>query len=924
MGTVLVRRRSRRTPPAMPSGEMKLESPPELPERSSRMPTPMVLLMAMLPVSSTAFLVLATNRDPLLYLGIGLYALAMAGLVTVPMLRYDRARAVMREERVGYLRYLGEIRGPVREHARMQRAAQDWSNPPPGLLWSMPLTDRLWERRPGDQDFGQARIGSGSQAPEVSLIAPDTAPIDELEPLSTGSLRRFLHTHRVVPDLPVSLPIDMYPRVRLTGDRAAIEGMVRAMLMQLATFHSPDDLRISLCAAADRMSSWEWLKWLPHARHPVDRDAAGLVRLVAPSLDRLERMLGPDVAERGLHQPASFDDLPLHVMVLDGGQVPARSRLAAESVSGVCVLDLGDAFVGRGELTLDVRADRMQIMHKDRPPEDVGRPDQPSIAQAEALARQFAALRPDPAMSGHGPAPSLAQLCRAAEGFHAPLGVDPDGAPVTLDVTAGDTYIVGDERIEVASALVLGLALMHPPDRLNLVLLSPRRGVFTELAGLPHVCAVAEGLADDHAQRQRIQQALSGEVSRRERAMRNGGPEPPRLIVLADDAPGLGPLSVLMPRSSGVHLVLAVRRLRQKRSGAPGNRVALRLPPPESQLMVGSDAAAHLPPQGYALVDADPEPVRVRLAQLAPAPSVARDGVPRRVVSFRLESTGLPPDWAPEHSPIATIVEQVDGTPARPLLAPALDRPPTLKGILPALRRSETLEAAAGLLDNPLARLQEPYTLDLLGAAAHIGVIGRARSGKTTLLRTLVASLALRYGPDMVRFHLVGTAEGLGPLSGLPHVAETTPYEKDGSDIEGLADRLRAALARRNAAEATILVVDDWPETPDADELTTVVLDWHVRSPWSHLVISARSWSLLHPELAAMLKFPLELRLDDPQESRIDGQAAAQVPVRRPGRGLTIEGLHFLAAMPRIDGVRSAEAADEALAALVRHVRETR
>ena len=46
-----------------------------------------------------------------------------------------------------------------------------------------------------------------------------------------------------------------------------------------------------------------------------------------------------------------------------------------------------------------------------------------------------------------------------------------------------------------------------------------------------------------------------------------------------------------------------------------------------------------------------------------------------------------------------------------------------------------------------------------------------------------------------------------------------------------------------------------------------------------------------------------ELRLGDPMESEVDRKVAANVPAGLPGRGITREKLHFLGALPRIDGV---------------------
>jgi S-DNA-T family DNA segregation ATPase FtsK/SpoIIIE len=61
----------------------------------------------------------------------------------------------------------------------------------------------------------------------------------------------------------------------------------------------------------------------------------------------------------------------------------------------------------------------------------------------------------------------------------------------------------------------------------------------------------------------------------------------------------------------------------------------------------------------------------------------------------------------------------------------------------------------------------------------------------------------------------------------------------------------------------------------------------------------------------------LELRLGDPADSAINRRAAINVPERSPGRGLTPDGLHLLAALPRIDSTPTSEDLSEGLAGLV-------
>ena len=63
-----------------------------------------------------------------------------------------------------------------------------------------------------------------------------------------------------------------------------------------------------------------------------------------------------------------------------------------------------------------------------------------------------------------------------------------------------------------------------------------------------------------------------------------------------------------------------------------------------------------------------------------------------------------------------------------------------------------------------------------------------------------------------------------------------------------------------------------------------------------------------------------ELRLGDPLDSEIDRKVAALVPAGRPGRGLVPGKLHFLAALPRIDGNPDTENLGDGIEDLIKRV----
>ncbi|HEY7174109.1 MAG TPA: FtsK/SpoIIIE domain-containing protein, partial [Micromonosporaceae bacterium] len=224
---------------------------------------------------------------------LGMLATSLGGGVGGRQKRMDLAVA-----RTDYLRQLGTLRDRVRQNARAQRTALTYRHPAPRDLWSIVDSFRLWERRASDGDFGVVRIGFGNQNLSTALVPPATGVTDELEPISAAALRAFLATYAVVPDLPVSVALTGFPRVYVPESGDSGRAMVRAMLAQLAVFHAPQDLIVAACIGSDRQADWDYLKWLPHARHPNRQDAVGPTRLVTGRLTELEALLGPFVTGR--------------------------------------------------------------------------------------------------------------------------------------------------------------------------------------------------------------------------------------------------------------------------------------------------------------------------------------------------------------------------------------------------------------------------------------------------------------------------------------------------------------------------------------------------------------------------------------------------------------------------------------------------
>ncbi len=677
MSTVIVRRQERREPPEMPHGEIVLQPPPEIPEVAS---DGLAQMMTYLPMLAMTFGMVAmmsgSGSGALRWVGGGAMGLGMGGMALGQMARGKGDRKLrLNGQRRDYLRYLGQVRRNVRRAARAQRDALEWASPQPAALWwvmSANQRARVWERRPQDPDFGSLRLGTGTQQLAVRLVPPQTKPAEDLDPLCAGALRRFIRTHGRVPELPVGMSLRAFSRVSTGGDPDAARGMMRAVIAQLAVFHSPDDVRICVCAPPDRMREWEWVKWLPHTLHATERDAAGPVRLMAGSVQQLEGMLGAELKDRPRFSPgrdyqSGGGSLPYHVVIVDGAPVRPGDQLGGDGVDGVTLIDVTGSYPGPADaatLRLQVAAGQLGMVTQDRAGAEglsrIGAPDTLSLAEAEALARELAPLRParggapgDDALAVNttlttllGIAdpealdlPGLWRSRPARSRFRVPIGLDAGGQAVELDIKEsaqggmGPHGLVigatGSGKSELLRTLVLGLALTHPPEVLNFVLVNFKGGAtFLGLDSLNHVSAVITNLEQELPLVDRMRDALHGEMVRRQELLRSAGNyasvrdyerdrergatlDPlPTLFVVVDEfsellaaKPEFIDLFVMigrLGRSLGVHLLLASQRLEEGRLRGLDTQLSYRIglrtfSAAESRIVLGAPDAYELP-----------------------------------------------------------------------------------------------------------------------------------------------------------------------------------------------------------------------------------------------------------------------------------------------------------------------------------------
>lgn len=1047
MSQIIVKRPPRTLPAEVPGDEVAVQAPPELPKG----PQDGVLmqLMPMLGMGSSVVFFFMPNAHPFMRI-MGMLMMVSTGAMVVAMIiRHRRGtQGQMGQLRRDYLRYLGRTRRAVWGTARAQRDAQLYLHPAPEQLWALVAEgSRLWERRPGDGDFGQVRLGLGEHGLATPLVQPVTAPVDELEPLTAGAMRRFLATHSTVAGLPMAVSLRGFYQVVLAGDVEVARGTARALVASLTALHSPEDVTVAVATSQGAAAEWEWAKWLPHVQ-AGSVDGAGSRRLIGRSVPELEEELAERLDGRGRFSANGKPvlDQPHVVLVLDGVRVPPHSAFAsAEGLQGVTVVEVlpGEPEPARGRLAVRCAAGSLRFDAGDGVFFD-GEPDQLPVAAAEALARQLAPLRlstggeeDEPLLAdldfgdllGLGD-PAAVEVSRtwrprsAGERLRVPIGVDESGQPVMLDLKEAAQEgmgphglcvgATGSGKSELLRTLVLGLAVTHTSETLNFVLADFKGGAtFAGMAQLPHVSAVITNLADDLTLVDRMGDSIRGELQRRQELLRAAGNyanlhdyekaraagaplEPLASLVLVIDE--FSELLTAMPdfidmfiqigrigRSLGVHLLLASQRLEEGRLKGLDTYLSYRIglrtfSAAESRTAIGVPDAYHLPqiPGSGILKSGTEEMVRFKAAYVSgpyregttkqapagPAP------VRRHPVLFSAAPVPLPHPEPDPRTPVAadrpapqddaladTVLDVVvrrlegQGPSAHQVWLPPLDAAATLDELV-TRGPTGTLVVPLGQVDKPYEQRRETLYRDFSGAGGHMLIVGGPQSGKSTLLRTLVASFALTHTPQEVQFYALDFGGGgLASLEGLPHVGgvasrlDADRVRRTVSEVAGVLAR-REELFRRHGIDSVttyrkmraagqfaeepwgdvFLLVDGWGAFKQDYDMTLepVINDLASRGLGYgiHVVVAASRHMEVRPALKDQLSNRLELKLAEALDSDFDRKIARAVPANAPGRGQIPEKLHWMAALPRIDGRSTPGDLAEGTAALVAAVAE--
>ena len=459
-------------------------------------------------------------------------------------------------------------------------------------------------------------------------------------------------------------------------------------------------------------------------------------------------------------------------------------------------------------------------------------------------------------------------------------------APVVLPLAdcgaIGVTGSVHQVRA-LARGMLLSLAVLHSPHEVSVTVLTGQdAGSWDWISGLPHARQLGTGTArvghDPDSIRLRLAELHSALEARRP-GTSHGRPRPgsSRCDVVVLD----GAHQLRMDPSIAALL----------RDGAAAGIYFLCL----------DDDVARLPPEcRRAVVQLSDDRGATVAAVRGPGydlTGVVADSVSARVCRAAVQAMAAIREESPR-----------DGDDALPSAVRFLD----LAGLEPPTsERIRSFWAGGGRSTRALlgSRVDGPFVVDL-SQGPHMLIAGTTGSGKSELLQTLVASLAVANRPDAMNFVLIdykgGAAfQGCAPL---PHTVGMVT-DLDEFEVERALSSLRAELQRRKAILAQVGKSDIrqyWealPGLPRADPLPRLVIvvdefavmaeqlpeqlkslvniGMQGRSLGIHLILATqRPSGVITADLRANINLRIALRVASPEDSRdvIETVDAARIP----------------------------------------------
>lgn len=416
------------------------------------------------------------------------------------------------------------------------------------------LARRLWERRPEDADFMQLRVGQGEIASCATIETPRADPFGEKDAQAAQS-EELINRYRSLEKAPITCSLGTVPTCGVIGERRACINVARNMIVQAATHHSYDELRIVLLCSKEELPQWSFMKWLPHVfsddrnqRYIADNPAAAK-RLLTGLQETLSHRAGEQEEQYGRAVPHYLficaDKSALHMHPINRFLTSNDPRIG---VSALFLYNDLHALPKECMQVLEMKGSKgVSYLIGNAAQRTAFTADTLTCEQCDGFARALAPVRVE-SDDARGSLPTTVSFLQGygvkqprelAQPDHwasacpersmaVPIGVRANGEPFYFDIhekqygphglVAGMT---GSGKSEMVQSWILSMALAFPPEAVSFVLIDFKgTGLLLPFRSLPHLAGSISNL-DTNISRNLL--ALENELVRRQALLDQAG-----------------------------------------------------------------------------------------------------------------------------------------------------------------------------------------------------------------------------------------------------------------------------------------------------------------------------------------------------------------------------------------------------------------
>lgn len=448
-----------------------------------------------------------------------------------------------------YKEYLNGIKKKTADAAKKQLAELGKANPEPKECFEIlaKMEPSLWERQGTDSDFAQFRIGTGKIKAKVTASwVKDELSFAE-DPLEDMAEKLSKATY-YIDNAPVLVDGSGNSIIGVAGSEATVFSLISNIVIQAATFHSYEDLRMAFVYSEKASKDWDWVRWLPHTAE--EKSGKRLVAYTKTGVSTLMETIGGVLKSRAESDFfAKYENKPHYLLIILSPELLSdRKFLSALSsagpavnISAIIATNSINSLPKECEKLIRLQGRSGSVYNKNNSSTETSFIcDDNSSIDFEQYARMMAPLKftesstgkaiPDSItfMEGYGlkkisefDIGSAWKNARTDKTMSVPIGIDERGNLFNFDIMDGKHGVhgliggmPGSGKSEILQSWILSMALNFSPQDISFILIDFKgTGLITPFVNLPHLAGTISNIDTDIA---RNIQALRYEISRRE------------------------------------------------------------------------------------------------------------------------------------------------------------------------------------------------------------------------------------------------------------------------------------------------------------------------------------------------------------------------------------------------------------------------